>query len=394
MTIHKNVIVIGAGGLGCEVIKNIVLLGSRNITIVDPDIIEIHNITRQFLYKVDDVGKYKAIVAAERIKECNSNIKVEAITKRAQELPISVLKQNDIVITAVDNLETRRWINLIMRVIWEQLKNEWKDNGYNRESTLPMFVDGGSQELYGHVRVIKSEQEPCIECSMSLFVDKENAPSCSIPNKPKTAEDCIRAVIDLNWDNINNNEGNRNEAVIKAIFNKATQYASKHHVDGVTMQMVQNIVQNREININTTNAIIAAIILKVIMTHSKDNFYFYSGEGQTVLDHFTMEKQRDCDLCNCQVATATVDESQTIKQLITQLETQIGCEDINITTEKGTLYMSTPKELRRLYSSRLETTISKMKDMIGSGLYITSTKQNKWYYIDIQYSTNDTRYKQ
>eukprot|EP00371_Babesia_bovis_P000117 XP_001608764.1 ThiF family domain containing protein [Babesia bovis T2Bo] len=375
MTIHKNVIVIGAGGLGCEVIKNIVLLGSRNITIVDPDIIEIHNITRQFLYKVDDVGKYKAIVAAERIKECNSNIKVEAITKRAQELPISVLKQNDIVITAVDNLETRRWINLIMRVIWEQLKNEWKDNGYNRESTLPMFVDGGSQELYGHVRVIKSEQEPCIECSMSLKMPL----LAQFQTNPKQQKIVY---------------GNRNEAVIKAIFNKATQYASKHHVDGVTMQMVQNIVQNREININTTNAIIAAIILKVIMTHSKDNFYFYSGEGQTVLDHFTMEKQRDCDLCNCQVATATVDESQTIKQLITQLETQIGCEDINITTEKGTLYMSTPKELRRLYSSRLETTISKMKDMIGSGLYITSTKQNKWYYIDIQYSTNDTRYKQ
>lgn len=74
---ESKVLVVGAGGIGCEILKNLVLSGFKrffsvwrliiDIKVIDLDTIEMSNLNRQFLFRKQHIGKSKAITAAEAV---------------------------------------------------------------------------------------------------------------------------------------------------------------------------------------------------------------------------------------------------------------------------------------------------------------------------------------
>ena len=73
-----RVLVIGAGGIGCELLKNLVLTGFEDLEVIDLDTIDVSNLNRQFLFRPHHVSKSKAVVAAAAVREFNPAARVVA----------------------------------------------------------------------------------------------------------------------------------------------------------------------------------------------------------------------------------------------------------------------------------------------------------------------------
>lgn len=148
---NAKVLVVGAGALGNEVIKNLTLFGVGTIYICDFDRIELSNLTRSVLFREEDAYNhgYKAEVAAKRAMEINPQIKVYPIVGNLfSEVGLGVYKDVDVVIGCLDSRIARYLLNrLCMRV-----GKTW--------------IDGSIENMTGVVKVYAPEVN-CYECNLS-----------------------------------------------------------------------------------------------------------------------------------------------------------------------------------------------------------------------------------
>ena len=145
-----KVLVVGAGALGNEVLKNLALLGAGHIFVIDFDAIESTNLTRSVLFREGDAGRPKSERAAAAVKAINPEVRTRALNGNViTDLGLGVFSEVDVVVGCLDNREARLWIN---RQCWK-VGRPW--------------VDGAIQEISGVVKVFVPPGSACYECGMT-----------------------------------------------------------------------------------------------------------------------------------------------------------------------------------------------------------------------------------
>jgi molybdopterin/thiamine biosynthesis adenylyltransferase len=165
---EARVLVIGAGALGNEIVKNLALLGVGNILIADMDRIENSNLSRSVLYRASDSGKFKATVAADAAREIYPDIRAESFNGNVvYDLGLGVFRWADVVIAGLDNREARLAINR------------------NCQKVNRPWVDGAIETIQGTARVFIPGDGPCYECTMSKidWALLQNRRSCNLLSK-------------------------------------------------------------------------------------------------------------------------------------------------------------------------------------------------------------------
>jgi sulfur-carrier protein adenylyltransferase/sulfurtransferase len=109
---NGRVLVVGAGGLGCPLLLYLAAAGVGRIGIIDADRVDDSNLQRQVLYTTQDVGKYKAEAAKERLLALNPHIQIEVFTTNfTSENALEIIENYDVVADGTDNFPTRYLVN-------------------------------------------------------------------------------------------------------------------------------------------------------------------------------------------------------------------------------------------------------------------------------------------
>lgn len=174
---NQKWMVVGAGAIGCELLKNFAMMGLGNIIVTDMDTIEKSNLNRQFLFRPKDIGAAKSETAAKAIKEMNSDINIEYHLNRVGKESEGVYNneffgQIDGIANALDNVQAR----LYMDSQCVSYKKPLLESG-------TLGTKGNVQAIVPHLtESYGSSQDP----------PEKSIPICTIKNFPNAIEHTIQ----------------------------------------------------------------------------------------------------------------------------------------------------------------------------------------------------------
>ena len=173
----QAVFVVGAGAIGCELLKNLALMGVGVVTVTDNDTIEKSNLNRQFLFREKDLGSPKSEAAAAAVRRMNPDMDVTPLVKKVGKETEGVFNDefwfgHDVVANALDNVEARMYVD--GRCVY-----------YRRP-----LLESGTEGTSGNVQVVV----PFVTESYGSSADPPEAsiPVCTLKSFPYLIEHCIQ----------------------------------------------------------------------------------------------------------------------------------------------------------------------------------------------------------
>lgn len=304
-----KILILGAGGLGCEIVKTLALYGLPELHIVDMDTIELTNLNRQFLFSTRDIGKPKASVAAEAINRlqipCKNGVTgFVHVVPHNQDLTQSnddFISQFDIIVSGLDSIEARRWINFKLHDL--TVKSNFK--------TVIPFIDGATEGLMGNCKLIVPGFTSCYECSLStLPQNTETYPLCTLASNPRTLAHCIQYASIILWPREFPNRPHDLESPddLQWLYEKSLHRAEEFNIDHSTLttRYVLGVLKSIIPSVTTTNSIIAGQCCKQaidLLTDKIDietcpTFTMYNGEAGATMFSYRHERDASCTVCS------------------------------------------------------------------------------------------------
>ncbi|MFX0103094.1 MAG: ThiF family adenylyltransferase [Candidatus Hodarchaeota archaeon] len=336
----STVFIAGVGALGCEIAKDLALAGVGKLILVDLDTIETSNLSRQLLFRLEDIGKPKAEVGGTRVKELNPDIEVEHYFTKIQDLPMDLYENSDVIIAALDNVKARFDLNVIAR----QVKK-------------PM-IEGGTVGFEGHVQVIvpegakSMEETACYRCVVPIPPpDNKLIAACTPKGIPQNREHCVlRAefIYRKKKEKEPDMENKEDLILLTGASNKELSMLKerepdKDHGGPFILQDMENILKNKIPAIQTVSSVIASIesleALKMACIQQSSEkpknisvveptYMNYNGIWG-IIDHLPVLKREDCPVCGTQKGIEyfqiPINDESTIEDIFMSLQ-KIGVD--------------------------------------------------------------------
>ncbi|MHA1978296.1 MAG: ThiF family adenylyltransferase [Candidatus Hodarchaeales archaeon] len=255
------VLIIGIGGTGGEVAKNLALLGIGKLILVDMDTIEYSNLNRQLLFSRSDIGKNKAQIAKKVIiRRYNSSLKIEAFTEPIQSLPFRLFEEADIIAGCVDNFLARQYIN-------------------ETAIELPLsLLDSATDGYFGQVQNVNLNSNACLACDSPPPPEETRlltAP-CTLVGTPRTKEHCAWKAL-YEFHTLNDREPVENSPEdVQELTNLANKFATKHNFPLFDTKEVIQAVLFHVPSLITVNAVTSGIqsqeIIKTLFLNKMKKF--------------------------------------------------------------------------------------------------------------------------
>ena len=158
--LRSSVLIVGAGGLGSPIAIYLAAIGIGNIGIIDKDIVEISNLSRQIIFANNDVKKNKSSIAISKLKKLNPDIQLKSYQKKLTKKNVDKIAKNfEVIVDGSDNFRTRFLIN-----------------DYCLENKK-ILVSGAINRFDGQVYTFNfsKEKSPCLRCFMpNIPIDSDD----------------------------------------------------------------------------------------------------------------------------------------------------------------------------------------------------------------------------
>lgn len=398
-----TILLVGAGGTGSEFVHALLLSSfAGHLLIVDFDLVEVSNLSRQRYFSESDLSEHKAKIVSEKVERISKGrISSRFYTENIESASFDseFFKQFLCVVSCVDTIEAREHINKMCFL-----------------ACTPM-IDSGSAGYLGQVQTFIPGKTECYSCTGPA--EQVNYPICTIRGIPDSWHHCVHwAAYDLlpkienkslsvaskhGLDSILSNYSRKIDkdrmcrsilsyikensqtrpsstpvpfSNIQKIHELASIYADAHSILIDSISETEKIVRKTIPSILTTNTIIGSLIyLSMHYLHlqcaPREYYLLFSSEIRKVP---SPEKSKECSVCSCTPLAYTPSFTDTFSSFFSRIS--LPSDILSVTNSKGHLIYD--KE----FQDSIDTPLYKIAQ---SGSFIKVYTESKTYLIYLKY---------